>query len=157
MLSNLKGVSFKQCIIGSYFLIDSADLCLLIPMLRLFKVIIHRIELKSIILLYVFASQKNSSSIAVPNTFVVALTNKRLLFARKRLFFGYFFYAVTPDMFNDLKVNSGIIWGQIVIDTVKELAYISNVSKDALDEIETAITEYMMEEKKKYPQRKDAK
>lgn len=108
-------------------------------------------------IVYVFAGQKNSSSIAVPNTFVVALTNKRLLFARKRLFFGYFFYAVTPDMFNDLKVNSGIIWGQIVIDTVKELAYISNVSKDALDEIETAITEYMMEEKKKYPQRKDAK
>ena len=94
-------------------------------------------------IVYVFAGQKNSSSIAVPNTFVVALTNKRLLFARKRLFFGYFFYAVTPDMFNDLKV--------------KELAYISNVSKDALDEIETAITEYMMEEKKKYPQRKDAK
>ena len=56
MLSNLKGVSFKQCIIGSYFLIDSADLCLLIPMLRLFKVIIHRLELKSIILLYVFCS-----------------------------------------------------------------------------------------------------
>ena len=108
-------------------------------------------------IVYVFAGQKNSSSIAVPNTFVVALTNKRLLFARKRLFFWYFFYAVTPDMFNDLKVNSGIIWGQIVIDTVKELAYISNVSKDALDEIETAITEYMMEEKKKYPQRKDAK
>ena len=108
-------------------------------------------------IVYVFAGQKNSSSIAVPNTFVVALTNKRLLFARKRLFFGYCFYAVTPDMFNDLKVNSGIIWGQIVIDTVKELAYISNVSKDALDEIETAITEYMMEEKKKYPQRKDAK
>ena len=108
-------------------------------------------------IVYIFAGQKNSSSIAVPNTFVVALTNKRLLFARKRLFFGYCFYAVTPDMFNDLKVNSGIIWGQIVIDTVKELAYISNVSKDALNEIETAITEYMMEEKKKYPQRKDAK
>ena len=108
-------------------------------------------------IVYVFAGQKNSSSIAVPNTFVVALTNKRLLFARKSLFFGYFFYSLTPDMFNDLKVNSGIIWGQIVFDTVKELAYISNVSKDALDEIETAITEYMMEEKKKYPQRKDAK
>ena len=39
-------------------------------------------------IVYVFAGQKNSSSIAVPNTFVVALTNKRLLFARKRLFFG---------------------------------------------------------------------
>lgn len=107
--------------------------------------------------IYIFAGQKNAHSIAIPNTFVIALTSERLVFARKRLFFGYFFYAITPDMFNDLKVNSGIIWGQIVIDTVKELAYISNVSKDALDEIETAITEYMMEEKKKYPQRKDTK
>lgn len=99
---------------------------------------------------YVFTGQKNDSSISIPNTFVVALTDKRLLFARKRLIFGYFFYAVTPDMFNDLKVNSGIIWGKITIDTVKELAIISNISKNALSEIETEITEYMMEEKKKY-------
>lgn len=100
--------------------------------------------------LYVFAGQKNNSSIAVPNTFIIALTNKRLVFARKRLFFGYFFYSVTPDMFNDLKANSGVLWGKIVIDTVKELAIISNISKSALSEIETEITEYMMREKKKY-------
>lgn len=100
--------------------------------------------------LYVFAGQKNNSSIAVPNTFIIALTNKRLVFARKRLFFGYFFYSVTPDMFNDLKANSGVLWGKIVIDTVKELAVISNISKSALSEIETEITEYMMREKKKY-------
>ncbi len=106
-------------------------------------------------IIYVFTGQKNMYSIALPNTFVVALTNKRLLFARKRLIFGYFFYAITPDMFNDLKVSSGIIWGKIIIDTVKELAYMSNISKDALDEIETQITEYMMEEKKKYPLKKD--
>lgn len=100
--------------------------------------------------LYVFAGQKNNSSIAVPNTFIIALTNKRLVFARKRLFFGYFFYSVTPDMFNDLKAHSGVLWGKIVIDTVKELAIISNISKSALSEIETEITEYMMREKKKY-------
>lgn len=104
---------------------------------------------------YVFAGQKNNSSIATPNTFVIALTDKRLLFARKRLLFGYFFYAVTPDMFNDLKVNSGIVWGKIIIDTVKELATISNISKDALSEIETSITQYMAEEKKKYFAKKD--
>lgn len=104
---------------------------------------------------YVFAGQKNANSIAVPNTFVIALTDKRLLFARKRLMFGYFFYAITPDMFNDLKVNSGIIWGKIIIDTVKELAIISNISKDALSEIETSITQYMAEEKKKYLTKKD--
>ena len=104
---------------------------------------------------YVFAGQKNNSSISTPNTFVIALTDKRLLFARKRLMFGYFFYAVTPDMFNDLKVNSGIIWGKIIIDTVKELAIISNISKDALSEIETSITQHMTEEKKKYFSKKD--
>ena len=104
--------------------------------------------------LYVFAGQKNNSSIAVPNTFIIALTNKRLVFARKRLFFGYFFYSVTPNMFNDLKANSGVLWGKIVIDTVKELAIISNISKSALSEIETEITEYMMREKKKYAVKK---
>lgn len=104
---------------------------------------------------YVFAGQKNNSSISTPNTFVIALTDKRLLFARKRLMFGYFFYAITPDMFNDLKVNSGIIWGKIIIDTVKELAIISNIAKDALSEIETSITQHMAEEKKKYFSKKD--
>ena len=107
--------------------------------------------------IYVFAGQKNYNSIALPNTFVVALTNKRLLFARKRVLFGSFFYAVTPDMFNDLKANSGIIWGKIIIDTIKELAYISNIDKRALTEIETMVTEYMMKEKKKYGLRKDSK
>ena len=107
--------------------------------------------------IYVFTGQKNYRSIAIPNTFVVALTNKRLLFARKRVIFGYFFYAVTPDMFNDLKVNSGIIWGKIIIDTVKEIAIINNIDKAALNEIETVITEYMMKEKKKYGLRKDSK
>ena len=105
--------------------------------------------------LYVFTGQKNAMSIAIPNTFVIALTDKRLLFARKRVLFGYFFYAVTPDMFNDLKVSSGIIWGKIIIDTVKELAVISNISKEALSEIETVITDYMMKEKKKYGLKED--
>lgn len=100
--------------------------------------------------IYIFAGQKNAHSIAIPNTFVIALTSERLVFARKRLFFGYFFYAITPDMFNDLKVNSGILWGKIMIDTVKEFSVISNLSKDSLSEIETKITQYMMNEKKKY-------
>ena len=104
---------------------------------------------------YVFVGQKNLRSIACPNTFVVALTNKRLLFARKRLVFGYFFYAITPDMFNDLKVSSGILWGKIEIDTVKERAIFSNLDKLCLDEIETKITQYMLEEKRKYNNEKD--
>lgn len=100
--------------------------------------------------LYVFLGQKNASSLDFVNTYVFALTNKRLIYATKRLVFGYFFYAITPDMFNDLTVKQGLIWGKIIIDSVKEEVLLSNISKNALDEIETKITQYMMEEKKKY-------
>ena len=78
------------------------------------------------------------------------LTNKRILLAQKRLLFGYFYTAITPDLFNDLKVQMGIVWGEVIIDTVKERVYLSNIQKAALDEIETQITEYMMTEKQKY-------
>ena len=99
---------------------------------------------------YIFAGQKNDNPLDIITSCVVALTNKRILIGQKRLIFGYFFTAITPDMFNDLKVKSGIIWGKIYIDTVKEFIPLSNIQNDALDEIETNITEYMMEEKKKY-------
>ena len=39
---------------------------------------------------------------------------------------------------------------QTIIDTVKELVVLSNIDPKALDIIETNITEYMMNEKKKY-------
>ena len=107
--------------------------------------------------LYVFLGQKNKSSFDFTNTNVVALTNKRLLFATKRVMFGYFFTSVTPDMFNDLTVKQGMLWGRIVIDTVKEEIRLSNIDKNALPEVETHITEYMMEEKKKYGLREEKK
>ena len=107
--------------------------------------------------LYVFLGQKNKSSFDFTNTNVIALTNKRLLFATKRVMFGYFFTSVTPDMFNDLTVKQGMFWGRIVIDTVKEEIRLSNIDKNALPEVETHITEYMMEEKKKYGLREEKK
>ena len=99
---------------------------------------------------YVFACQKNNNPVDIITTYVVALTNKRILLGQKRLIFGYFFTAITPDMFNDLQVKMGIFWGKIEVDTIKETVYLSNIQRDALDEIETNITEYMMEEKQKY-------
>ena len=84
------------------------------------------------------------------STFVVVLTNKRILLAQKRILWGYTFLAITPDMFNDLTVSSGIIWGKLYIDTIKETVMLSNISKSAMDVIETEITEYMMAEKQKY-------
>ena len=56
-------------------------------------------------------------------------------------------------MFNDLTVNSGLIWGGIVIDTIKEKVVLTNIAPKGLPEIESIITDYMMEEKKKYKER----
>lgn len=103
--------------------------------------------------LYVFLGQKNNKFYDIISTSVFVITNKRLLIANDRLIFGYFLYSITPDMFNDLTVYSGLIWGMVTIDTVKEMVYVSNLSKKCLDEIETNVTEYMMEEKKEYPNR----
>ena len=103
--------------------------------------------------IYVFAAQRNFSSFDLFSTYLIALTNKRIILAQKRILFGYIFLTITPDMFNDLTVNSGLIWGKVYIDTVKETVILSNISKSALDEIETMVTEYMMEEKKKYVER----
>ena len=100
--------------------------------------------------LYVFVGQRNNNFYDIISTSVFAITNKRLLIANDRLVFGYFLYSITPDMFNDLTVYAGLIWGKVKIDTIKELVYVSNLSKKSLDEIETKVTEYMMEEKKKY-------
>ena len=95
-------------------------------------------------ILYAFAAQKNNNPFDIISTAVIALTDKRILIARKRVLFGYFLDSITPDMFNDLKVLSGIIWGKIHIDTVNELVTLSNIDQDALPEIETMITSYMM-------------
>lgn len=102
---------------------------------------------------YAFTAQKNDRFFDIFSSCVVVLTNKRLLIAQKRVLFGYFFYSITPDLFNDLELKMGIIWGKVYIDTVKELVVLSNISRRALAEIETHVSQFMMEEKKKYPLR----
>ena len=47
-----------------------------------------------------------------------------------------------------MTLNSGILFGRIEIDTVKEKIFISNIDKRALDEIETMIHEIMSNNKK---------
>lgn len=100
-------------------------------------------------ILYAFTAQKNDNMFDLFSTAVIALTNKRILIGRKRVVFGYFLDSITPDMFNDLKVLSGMIWGKIYIDTINEFVTLSNIDKRALPEIETMITDYMMKEKQK--------
>ncbi len=107
------------------------------------------------IVTFAFAAQKNDSPLDFFFTHVFVLTNRRILIGRKRVFFGYFLTSVTPDMFNDLEVYRGLFWGQIKIDTIKELIVFSNISKRGLDEIETKVTDFVIKEKKKYgPPRK---
>ena len=105
--------------------------------------------------LYAFPAQKNESHKDIFSTCILALTNKRILIGQSRMFVGYALTSITPDMFNDLEVYQGLVWGVITIDTVKELVNLSNIDKKALPEIETNITEFMMEEKKKYMIKKD--
>ncbi len=108
-------------------------------------------------ILYAFAGQKNDNFWEIFNTCVVVITNKRIMIGTKRVLWGYFFSSITPDMFNDIEVNSSLIWGNVVIDTIKEVVTISNISKRALPEVETEISSYMMEAKKLYPDRSDEK
>ena len=77
---------------------------------------------------YVFAAQKGPSSYDIFSTYVIAITDRRIMFARKRLLFGYFFLAITPELFNDIKVKMGLIWARIEIDTVKEYIVLSKIN-----------------------------
>lgn len=104
-------------------------------------------------LIYAFIAQKNDNPFNIFGSAVVALTNKRILIGRKRVVVGYFLNSITTDMYNDLKVSSGILWGKVYIDTIKEFVTLSNISKAALREIETQISSYMIEAKKQYKDR----
>ena len=105
-------------------------------------------------ILYAFAGQKNDSFLDFFTTAVVALTNKRILIGQKRVLFGYSLNSITPDLFNDMQIFRGLLWGKVTIDTVKETVILTNLDKKSLIEIETTITEFMMEEKKKYGYRR---
>ena len=101
-------------------------------------------------ILYIFAGQKNDAMTEIFNTYVVALTDKRIMVGSKRVIFGYFFKSITPDMYNDLTIQKGLIFGRVVLDTIKEVITITNVDPKALSEIESNITDIMIEQKKKY-------
>lgn len=98
---------------------------------------------------YVFVAQKNFNSYEIVNTNIIVLTDKRLIVATKRLVFGYFFKMITPDMFNDLTIKNGIIWGKVIIDTIKEKVILSNIDPNALAEIDDNVTMTMIEQKRK--------
>lgn len=100
--------------------------------------------------LFSFAGQKTPETWDFCSTAVLTLTNKRILVAQDHILTGYTLNSVTPDMYNDLEVYAGILWGRVTIDTVKEKIVFTNIDKKALGEIETKVSQHMMEEKKKY-------
>lgn len=104
---------------------------------------------------FAFAAQKNEQFYDIFNTCIFCLTNKRILIGKKRLLWGSFLYAITPDLYNDTQIYKGLIWGKVTIDTIKEVVVLSNVSKSGLDIIETTISEFMMREKTKYIDEKE--
>jgi hypothetical protein len=100
---------------------------------------------------YVFVGQKNDNILDIITTYVIVITDRRIVLGQKRLFWGYFFISITSDMFNDLTVKMGLLWGRCIIDTIKEKVIISNLSKSSLSEIETNITTHVIAAKKKMP------
>ena len=100
-------------------------------------------------ILYAFYAQKNDNPLNILGTGVIALTNKRLIIGRDRVVFGYFFDSITPDMFSDLKVKSGVIFGKVEIDMLHEFIVLSNIDKRALPEIEKKISSFMQEAKER--------
>ncbi len=100
---------------------------------------------------YIFTGQKNDKWYDIFSTGVIAITNKRILIGRKRVLFGYALDSVMPYMYNDLNIRAGLIWGKVIIDTIKEEIVFTNIDKASLDEIETNISENMITLKRKYP------
>lgn len=98
---------------------------------------------------YVFPAQRNPDSLNIFTTCLVALTNKRILIGQKRVLWGYNITSITPDMFNDFELSKGLIFGKLNIDTVKEVIRLSNLNQKALVEIETNLSEYILEIKPK--------
>lgn len=99
---------------------------------------------------YVVAGQLDNNHFSWFNTGLLVLTTDRLIVAQNRLLVGYKFSSITPDLYNDLTIDAGLIWGMLTVDTVKEKVFISNLDNRCLGEIETVISTFMMEEKKKY-------
>ncbi len=104
---------------------------------------------------YTFCGQRNDSHSMIFDSCVVALTNKRIIVGEKRLLFGYYLLNISTKLFNDVTLNAGIFFGRVEIDTVKENVFISNIDKNALDEIETMIHKIVIENKKYNDEKKD--
>lgn len=102
------------------------------------------------VVLYSFAGQKDTNIIQPFFTTIVVFTNKRMLLGRKKYLGRYYYASITPDMLNDFELSTGILYGAVEIDTVKENFKINCLDKKSLPAIEDALSKYMVNEKLKY-------
>lgn len=99
---------------------------------------------------FAFPGQMNDNFWNIFQTCIFCITKDRILIGQKNLLWGYSLTSITPDLYNDMEVKEGLIWGKIIVDTVKEEVCLTNLSKRALSAIETNITQTMMDAKKQY-------
>lgn len=64
------------------------------------------------------------------SNYAYAITNKRIIMAQKKMI-GENFKTVSLDYINDIEFNSGMVWGTLKIDTLKEVFNIGLDKKDA--------------------------
>lgn len=102
------------------------------------------------VVLFTFVGQKNTNWQFPFYTTCIVLTNKRMLLGRKGYFGRYFYTSITPDLLNDFEIRTGILFGNVEIDTVKEHFIIGCLDKNSLVSIEDALSKYLIDEKIKY-------
>ena len=73
-----------------------------------------------------------------------------MLLGRKRFFGRYLYTSITPDLLNDFEIKTGILYGIVEIDTIKENFIIGCLDKNSLVSIEDALSKYLVNEKIKY-------
>ncbi len=108
-------------------------------------------------IIYLFPAQKNPNPFDIYSTCILALTSKRILISQKRVLWGYYLTSITPDLFNDFEVSKGLIFGNLTIDTVKEVIQLSDLDPRCLTEVETNISEYLLKIKREYKKDKERK
>lgn len=101
------------------------------------------------VVLYTFTGQKNTNVFSPFFTTVFVFTNKRMLLGRKKYLGRYEYYSITPDMLNDFEIKTGVFYGNVEIDTIKEHFTITCLDKRSLTDIEDALSKYLVNEKLK--------
>ena len=76
--------------------------------------------------------------------FAYALTNKRIMMAQKKAIVGEVFQTVSLNNINDITFKSGLLYGKLTVDTIKEKFNIE-VEKDTAKRIKSSFHTIMDE------------